>query len=181
MSVLFIYGLTALLVLSVATVETLEISPFAILLLEEAIRSGDIHIEAVLSPAEASASRAVPRRCAAWRRIADLQGLQHCRKILAGVEHRIRVTQLRHDLVGAVLLPSPRHRKSPCPLGKRPSYRLDQDFQGRPRAPPCVRFGPTGRLYVVWEFNTTVQNCGDDARKLSQFLPARQRSRCRLG
>jgi 5-methylcytosine-specific restriction protein A len=32
-----------------------------------------------------------------------------------------------------VLLPSSRrHRKSPCPLGSRPSYPLDQVFQGRP-------------------------------------------------
>ena len=39
--------------------------------------------------------------------------------------------QLR-DLGGAVLLPSSRHRKSPCPKGRRPWYRLDQDLQGRP-------------------------------------------------
>ena len=63
----------------------------------------------------------------------DLQSLQHRRKILTCVQHRFRITQLRNDLLGTVLLPSSRrHRKSPCPLGSRPSYRLDQDFQGRP-------------------------------------------------
>ena len=48
-------------------------------------------------------------------RITDLRGLQHYRQILAGVEHRVSVPQLRHDVVGAVLLPSSRRRKSPCP------------------------------------------------------------------
>ena len=43
-------------------------------------------------------------------------------------------TQLRHDLLGTLLPSSHRHRKSLCLRGRRPSYRLDQDFQGRPGA-----------------------------------------------
>ena len=66
------------------------------------------------------------------RRLAHLQGLQHCSEILTCVEHRISVTQLGNNLFWTVLLPSSRHRKSPCPQGSGPSYRLDQDFQGRP-------------------------------------------------
>ena len=46
------------------------------------------------------------------------------------------VTQLRDDLLRLVLLPSfGCHRKSNAPRGRRPSYRLDQDFQGRPISP----------------------------------------------
>ena len=43
------------------------------------------------------------------------------------------VAQLRADLLRHVPLPSfPCHQKSPTPWGHRPSYRLSQDFQGRP-------------------------------------------------
>jgi hypothetical protein len=47
------------------------------------------------------------------RRFAHLQGLQHGREVLAGVEHRVGVRQLPHNLLRTVPLPSPRrHRES---------------------------------------------------------------------
>ena len=69
--VAFFASLQALSVPLVATVETPETSPPAILLLEGAIRFDGIHTGAGPSPTGASASRAVLRRYGAWPRIAD--------------------------------------------------------------------------------------------------------------
>jgi hypothetical protein len=75
-------------------------------------------------------------------RLAHLPVLQHCRQILACVQHRVGVMQVGNDLLRTVLLPSSRcHRKSPYPKGSGPSYPLDQVFQGRPGAQPADKEG----------------------------------------
>ena len=52
------------------------------------------------------------------RRFAHLQRLQHRRQILPGRQHRVRISQLPHDLLRTMPLPSlPRHRESPLPIG----------------------------------------------------------------
>ena len=58
----------------------------------------------------------------AARRFADFQGLQDCRQVLPGVEHRIRVLQLPHNLLWTVPLPSSRRHQGLLALrASRPS------------------------------------------------------------
>ena len=55
-----------------------------------------------------------------------------------------------------------RRRKSPCPQGSRPSYRLDQDFQGRPN--------PTrGEQVANWGISTRHQIERSDRKKGTQL------------
>src|SRR5690606_27318848 len=60
-------------------------------------------------------------------RLADLERLQHRSQVLPGAEHRVRITQLPHDLFRTVSLTTLRtHARSPCPSGRlRPSQRAE--------------------------------------------------------